>query len=122
MHSDNLDVGITKYTSNLKLDSKKGLSKTEKVVPLSPSLSWNDQSKYKYIIHIDGNVLAYRLLKSMLTGSVILRVKSDYIHWLDDVMKPNKHYIEVKSDLSDLNEVVEWCKTHDSQYSPYAHP
>lgn len=114
MRSDDLDVGITKYTENLKLDSKKGLSKTEKVVPLSPSLSWNDQSKYKYIIHIDGNVLAYRLLKSMLTGSLILRVKSDYVHWLDGVMKPNKHYIEVKPDLSDLQEVLEWCKKHDA--------
>ena len=39
-----------------------------------------EQSKYKYIIHIDGNVNAYRLLNSMLTGSLILRVKSEYIH------------------------------------------
>jgi len=113
--SDLLNVGITKYTENLKIDPKKGLSKTEKIVPVSSSLSWNDQSKYKYIIHIDGNVLAYRLLKSMLTGSAILRVKSDYIHWLDDVMKPNKHYIEIKEDLSDIEDVIEWCKKNDAK-------
>jgi hypothetical protein len=64
---------------------------------------------------VDGNVVAYRLLKSMLTKSLILRVKSDFIHWADEYLKPNEHYIEVKSDLSDLGEKVKWCKEHDKE-------
>lgn len=113
MRSDDLDVGITQYTTHLKFNSPTDIEKAERVAPVVPKLTWKQQSEYKYILHVDGNVVAYRLLKSMLTKSVILRVKSDFIHWADKYLKPGKHYIEVKSDLSDLQEIVDWCKKHD---------
>lgn len=113
MKDEDLDVGITKYTSNIKYGKEIGVVK--KVAPIVPSLTWKQQSEYKYIIHVDGNVVAYRLLKSMLTNSVILRVKSDYLHWCDSKLQDGKHYISVKEDLSDLKEKVEWCKTHDKE-------
>lgn len=115
MKSDELDVGITQYTSHLKFNSEDDISKVEKPVPVVPKLSWKEQSEQKYIIHVDGNVTAYRLLKSMLTKSVIVRVKSDFIHWCDDKLQPGKHYVEVKEDLSDLKERLYWCKTHDTE-------
>jgi hypothetical protein len=71
--------------------------------------------KYKYIVHVDGNVAAFRLLKSMLTGSLILRVKSDYIIWADHLLEEGKHYVSVSSDLSDLNTVLDWCAQNDSK-------
>lgn len=71
------------------------------------------QSGYKYIIHIDGNVNAYRLLGTMLTGSLILRVRSNYIHWADHLLKPNVHFVEISADLSNLSAVIEWCQKHD---------
>jgi hypothetical protein len=100
MRSDLLDVGITKKTASLKFDPIHGLGDIKAKVPVVPFMDMNTQATYKYIIHVDGNVLAYRLLKSMLLDSVILRVKSPYIHWLDADMKSGKHYIEVKEDLS----------------------
>ena len=115
MRSPDLDVGITKYTSHLKFISPEEIEVAKKVADPVPTLTWDQQSEYKYLIHVDGNVLAYRLLKSMLTKSVILRVKSDFIHWADKYMKPNEHYIEVKADLSDLQEKVDWCKAHDEE-------
>jgi hypothetical protein len=115
MRSENLDVGITQYTSHLKYRSVSDIAKAEKVAHVVPKLNWKEQSQFKYIIHVDGNVVAYRLLKSMLTNSLVLRVKSDFIHWCDDKLEPGKHYIEIKEDLSDLNEKVEWCKTHDAE-------
>jgi hypothetical protein len=115
MRSDDLDVGITQYTSHLKFNSPTDIQKIEKVAPVVPKLTWNQQSEFKYILHVDGNVVAYRLLKSMLTKSVILRVKSDFIHWKDSELKPGEHYVEIKSDLSDLREKLEWCKTHDTE-------
>ena len=95
MKNDDLDVGITHYTSHLKYNSAADIDKAEKVAPVVPSLNWKQQSEYKYIIHVDGNVVAYRLLKSMLTNSVILRVKSDFVHWCDRKLQAGKHYIEV---------------------------
>jgi hypothetical protein len=115
MKSDDLDVGITQYTTHLKYNSPTDIGKAEKVAPLVPKLDWKQQSKYKYIIHVDGNVVAYRLLKSMLTNSVILRVKSDFIHWCDSELKPGIHYIQIKEDLSDLREKLDWCKSHDAE-------
>lgn len=115
MKSNSLDVGITQYTSHLKFNSNTDIGQAEKVSPVASKLTWNQQSEYKYILHVDGNVVAYRLLKSMLTKSALLRVKSDFIHWADKYLEPNKHYIEIKEDLSDLQEKIDWCKSHDSE-------
>jgi hypothetical protein len=46
-------------------------------------MTLKEQSRFKYIVHIDGNVNAYRLLTTMKTGSVILRVVSEYTSWAD---------------------------------------
>jgi hypothetical protein len=51
----------------------------------------------------------------MLTGSLILRVASPFVHWLDGSLKAGKHYISVADDLSDLEEKVAWCLEHDSK-------
>jgi hypothetical protein len=115
MRSEKLDVGIVKKSSGLKFDPIYGLGNIQPNIPLVSFMSMDDQAKYKYIIHVDGNVLAYRLLKTMLLGSVILRVRSPYVHWLDHLMKPNKHYIEIKEDLSNLEEIVDWCILNDSK-------
>lgn len=109
-----LDAGVTKYTNQLKEDPVHGLGYVQKG-PLATPLTWYQQSMFKYIVHIDGNVVAYRLLKSMLTKSLILRVKSEFKHWADTLLKPGVHYIEVKADLSNLEDQIQWCKTHDTE-------
>ena len=117
MRSPSLDVGIvdTKL-KNLKFDPEEGLGYLEtslKKVPEVPLMGGQDG--FKYIIHVDGNVLAYRLLKSMLTGSLILRVASPFVHWLDHKLQAGKHYVPVADDLSDLEEKMAWCQDHDSK-------
>jgi hypothetical protein len=115
MRSPELDVGIVSIPkSKLKYDPKKGFSMTQKV-PTVPFMDMTEQSKHKYILHVDGNVAAYRLLKSMLTKSVILKVEGEYLLWIDHLLKPMKHYIPIKADLSDLQEKLEWCKKHDDK-------
>jgi len=110
-----LDVGLTKTSSrNYRYDE--GVSELKADIDaVQPLDMFTEQIKYKYIIHVDGNVLAYRLLTSMLTGSLIIRVKSPYIHWLDNKMVDGKHYIAVKEDLSDLREKRDWCIEHDAK-------
>jgi hypothetical protein len=56
----------------------------------------------------------------MLTGSLILRVMSEYTSWVDHLLVPNVHYIPVKPDLSDLVAKIEWCKSHDLKASKIA--
>lgn len=74
----------------------------------------NGHSEFKYIIHVDGYSVAGRLLTTMLTGSLILRVKSKFYLWCDEFIKPDVHYIVIKEDLSDLIEKIKWCKKNDN--------
>jgi hypothetical protein len=115
MRSESLDVGLTKTKSGLRFDPVHGLGDLDVPIQTVPRIEMEEQANYKYIIHVDGNVLAYRLLKSMLLGSVILRVKSPYIHWLDHVMKEDKHYILISADLSDLNSKLAWCLQNNAK-------
>jgi len=117
MKSDRLDVGIVENKSGtLKFDPVHGLGMLDTQQPKVGFLDlMTQQSKYKYIIHIDGNVAAYRLLKSMLTGSLILRVRSPYTLWADHLLKAGTHYLEIEPDLSDLDTVLEWCQNNDKK-------
>jgi hypothetical protein len=118
MKSDDMDVGVvTTKSQNLKFDPKDGLGRLDVSASLQAveRLTLKEQAAYKYIFHIDGNVAAYRLLKMMTLGSVILKVKGPYTTWVDRVLEDKVHYVSVKEDLSDVEEVLEWCKTHDSE-------
>jgi len=117
-----LDAKLTNKDGNnvnsksIKFDPKYGIGSMNTNIGLSGGfLTMADQSKYKYIIHIDGNVNAYRLLATMLTGSLILRVTSQYTSWVDHMIQNKVHYIPVKADLSDLLDVIRWCKTNDDK-------
>ena len=74
-----------------------------------------EQTKYKYILDIDGNVSAYRLGFILSSGSVILKVESIYNIWFSHLLEPWKHYVPVKSDLSDLDKQITWCKKNDAK-------
>jgi hypothetical protein len=71
-------------------------------------------SKYKYILNIDGSVTAFRLSAELAFGSVILKVDSKYKIWYLHLLEPWVHYIPIKSDLSDLKEKIEWCKSNQN--------
>lgn len=113
--------GRTINTMAVKFDPKYGIGMMNtKIKSATKFMSMIEQSKYKYIIHVDGNVNAYRLLTTMLTGSLILRVDSQYTSWVDHLIKPNKHYIMIRPDLSDLVEKIQWCIRHDNKSSEIA--
>ena len=103
-------------TNAIRVDPKHGIGKVDEPTLLtSERLSMEEQSRYKYILHIDGNVHAYRLLTTLLTGSLILRVDSQYRGWLDTFLVSGVHYIPVRSDLSDLEKQILWCRSHDAE-------
>lgn len=122
MRSSLLDAKLTNKDGNtvdskaIKFDPKYGLGSMNTNIGMSGNfLTMADQSKYKYIIHVDGNVNAYRLLATMLTGSLILRVTSQYTSWVDHMLQHKVHYVPVKADLSDLLDVIRWCKNNDEK-------
>lgn len=76
-------------------------------------MSFEEQIKYKYILHIDGFTAAWRLSKYMLSYSVILKVDSPWVEHFYNDLKPWVHYIPIKSDLSDLIQRIAWCREND---------
>jgi hypothetical protein len=119
-----IDARFTSREGNETIDSKSirydpkyglGSMKTSIKSDMNSFLSMAEQSKYKYIIHVDGNVNAYRLLTTMTTGSLVLRVTSQYTSWADHLLQHMVHYVPVKQDLSDLNEVIQWCNANDDK-------
>lgn len=123
MSSSLIDVRLSKPegaesvdTKSIKFDPKYGLGiMNTGLNSRNKFLSMKDQSNYKYIIHIDGNVNAYRLLTTMTTGSLILRVMSPYTSWVEHMIQHKVHYIPIKDDLSDLLHVINWCKNNDDK-------
>jgi hypothetical protein len=110
-----LDVGIsgkgkTIDTASVKFDPVHGLGMLNTgLVPTDKFLTMAEQSQYQFILHVDGNVNAYRMLYTMATGSVLLRVMSEYTSWAEQYLKENEHYIAIEPDLSNLKLKMEWC-------------
>jgi hypothetical protein len=68
--------------------------------------------KYKYHIDIDGFSNAWSgLFTKLLMGCVVFKVKSiyDYRQWYYKLLVPFKHFIPVASDLSNLEEQIDWA-------------
>lgn len=84
-----------------------------KGIDLASFVTPYEQSGYKYIIHVDGHVSAFRLSLEMSMGSTILLADSPYRIWFRSMLKPMVHYVPVKADLSDLVEKIKWCRAND---------
>lgn len=114
-----LDAGITNW--NLRPRKNRDSKYLQTIHPdklgikLVNKLSSQEQSKYKYVIHIQGHVSAFRLSMELAMRSVILYVENQWKIWYSDMLIPYTHYVPVKKDLSNLIEQIQWCKEHDKE-------
>uniref|UniRef100_A0A7S2R1F7 Glycosyl transferase CAP10 domain-containing protein n=1 Tax=Eucampia antarctica TaxID=49252 RepID=A0A7S2R1F7_9STRA len=77
-----------------------------------------EQSKYKYLVYIDGHCAACRYAFMMRLGSVILKVEPRQVAdtmWYFKLLKPYFDHVPVKPDLSDLEEKLRWCRQNDDK-------
>ena len=80
------------------------------------NLSINDMLKYKYLICIEGNDVSTGLKWMLASNSVVLMPKPTIESWLmEGLLEPYKHYIPLKDDFSDLDEILNWCKSNDDK-------
>ncbi|KAJ1450261.1 glycosyl transferase family 90-domain-containing protein [Pelagophyceae sp. CCMP2097] len=76
------------------------------------------QSRYKYLIYVEGHCAACRYGFMMRLGSVILKVESKCVAdtmWFFPLLRPFVDHVPVRADLSDLADQIRWCKTHDAE-------
>ena len=119
-----LNAYITRYTDRIKGVQKEdglhieylGKTKEQNTMPME------QQMTCKFIINVEGNSAAYRFGPLLELGFCILNIDSVYTLWFEPMIQklsitdPNisqAHCIRVRHDLSDLAEVVQWCKDHD---------
>lgn len=77
-----------------------------------------EQSKYKYLVYVDGHCAACRYGFMMRLGSVILKVEPRQVAdrmWYFPLLRPYHDHVPVKGDLSDLDEKIKWCREHDEE-------
>jgi hypothetical protein len=115
-----LDAGISKWQVRArKLKNSRYLQTIDikemekKGIKISSFLDYFQQSEYKYLIHIDGHVSAFRLSVELSMGCCLLMVDSKYSLWFKHLLVPYEHYIPIKEDLSDLFEKIKWCRDND---------
>lgn len=106
----NLRIRKVKNSPYLQIPNVENLKTVNKLSP-------EEQSNYKFLIHVDGHVSAFRLSLELSMGCCILIIKSseDWKMWFSDMIEPYVHYVPVKSDLSDLITQIKWCLENDKK-------
>lgn len=128
-HPDLIDAELTGLNAKLKVDPLTRYIDTidRKKYKKGSFMDIRKQAKFKYIIHVQGHVAAFRLTRELSYNSLILFVENPWKTWYSDKLvgyspfrSPSKtfekaHYVLVKKDLSDLVDVIKWCVLHDKE-------
>lgn len=80
-----------------------------------PQDSWAGR---KFAIDIDGITNAWdNFLRRLKMGCCVLKVASPFgfRQWYYDRLVPFEHFVPIRADLSDLQEQVEWVRTHPTR-------
>ena len=109
------DVGFTRINYRPRKQYKNPFLQTieERFVCVQP-LSLQQQAAYKFIINVEGHSAAFRLSSELLSGSCVLLVDSPWQLWIRAHLVPLKHFVPVKSDLSNLVTQMRWCLDNDT--------
>ena len=78
-------------------------------------VSLPEHTHYKYLLEIRGLGYSGRYKLLMFSNRPIFYVERDDIEFFTRDLKPFVHYIPVKEDLSDLEEMYDWAEAHPEE-------
>ncbi len=111
-----LDAGVTDYyevTPRLDVSTNEvRVMNTSRFPPVKKTTPLHSQSRYRYIINVEGYVGAFRYLFLLSSGSAIINVKCPYQMWYEPAIRPQEHVLQVRS-VTDVPRAVQWCRAHD---------
>lgn len=116
-HSDLLDIGIIEW--NQLYQSRLTDPLTEAEVEATTSLTkvepmdFDGQSRFKYILDLDGGLGSSRKPGILSSGSVLFSQDSPWYCFYEPLMAAYRHYIPVDRWLRGLVDKVQWLKDHD---------
>ena len=80
-----------------------------------PARTWCHR---QFAIDVDGYANAFsNFFIRLLYGCCVIRVASPFgfRQWYHDRLEPGRHYVAVAADLSDIDAVIEWCRSHPAE-------
>jgi len=80
----------------------------------SHALSLIEQSKYKYILHLDGVASAWRIISLLFLDSIIFIPESDLGDIIMNLLVENTHYVKIKGDFTDFRDKFTYCENNDT--------
>lgn len=87
-----------------------------------PRLTINQQLTYKFILCLEGNDVASNLKWVMSSNSIAVMTKPKFETWfMEGLLKPDFHYVQIKDDYSDLEERLNYYITHTQKAMDIIH-
>lgn len=118
VNNSEIDVGITLVPTARRHDPSVALTgesiKSELTIP--------EQLSSKFLLSLEGNDVASGLKWKMFSQSCVLMPAPSVDSWFcESFLEPFVHYVPVSPDLSDLEEMLEWCRSNDAASQAIAH-
>jgi hypothetical protein len=80
-----------------------------------------EQMQYKFVASLDGNGPCSGRIEKLLSGnSVVFKADSDRIEFYYEGIKPNVHFVPIRSNMTDLAEKLEYAIGHDDEMKKIA--
>ncbi|XP_069141741.1 protein O-glucosyltransferase 1-like [Argopecten irradians] len=79
-----------------------------------------EHCQYKYLFNFRGVAASFRLKHLFLCNSVVFHVGDEWLEFFYPALKPWVHYIPVKQDLTDVQDLLEFAKENDAEIQKIA--
>ncbi|GKY98759.1 hypothetical protein MPSEU_000832200 [Mayamaea pseudoterrestris] len=89
---------------------------------VGPELPLYEMLRYKGIIILEGNDVSSGLKWALLSQSVVLMPPPKFTSWaMEELLEPWVHYIPFSSDLSNVEEMIQWMLQHQAESQRISH-
>jgi len=88
-------------------------SEADTLGPPATEVSLEDHCEFKYLFNFRGVAASFRFKHLFLCRSLVFHVAEEWVEFFYPEMKPWVHYIPVKQDLSDVEELVDFALAND---------
>jgi Glycosyl transferase family 90 len=77
---------------------------------------FNDFLKYRYLIDADGICCAWiSLYRKLASKSLTVKMQSENVQWYYNKLEPWKHYVPLRSDAEDVEDIYKWLISHPAE-------
>ena len=108
---------VSKHLNSSLVDAK--FAKHTKDAPhhmVAQIMDIKEQLAYKYIISVEGNDVSSGLKWMLFSNSVVLTPQFTWESWaMEGKLKPFEHYIPLKADMSNVEEMIQWADAHPEE-------